>query len=512
MAAKVVFINGFDKYEQYGKVLLFNGALTIEFRLYGYFCFMSLGFIHFFSKYRLQLAASICAVLCCSCKSDFDKDNHTAYFGGLVTKTTGEYVLFCKNDKVIDTIKLDANNRFFVKFDSLPEGLYTFKYEPEYQYVYFDKNDSILVRINPEDFDESIVYSGRGAQKNNVLMDLYLKNERDKDVLFDYFDTDYKLFSAKIDSLNVLKQDFYSKKKKEIKWSDGFDKFARAMIDYNHFSKKEVYPIVHQMRTGHKILNDLPKDYYEHRENVNFNDTDLIGYAPFISYLNFMLNNVAMSSAHDADDLRDQSLEINIHKIKVADTLFKNETIKNSILNNIAFMYMLEDQNISNNKRFLDTYYRVSTDKSKQSEIRQMGNAIQQLTAGKRLPSVQLLDASGKTFNSDDIVTEKTVIFFWSESLQSHLIAAHKRIQDFQKKHPDYKFIAINVDKNQQKWTKTLANFKFGTISEYRAADFEDLRKKWVINKIHRTIITDSRGNIANAFVSLFDVAFESKM
>ncbi|MBC8882761.1 hypothetical protein H9X57_03310 [Flavobacterium piscinae] len=44
-------------------------------------------------------------------------------------------------------------------------GMYTFKYEPEYQYVYFDKNDSLMVRINPVEFDESIVYCGRGDEK-----------------------------------------------------------------------------------------------------------------------------------------------------------------------------------------------------------------------------------------------------------------------------------------------------------------------------------------------------------
>lgn len=473
---------------------------------------MSLRFIAFYKKFPLLVASSLCAVLCCSCKSDFASDNYTAYFGGLVTKRTNDYILFCKNDKVLDTLPLDNQNRFFKKFDSLAEGLYVFKYDPEYQYVYFDKNDSLLVRINPEDFDQSVVYSGRGAAKNNVLMDLYLKNESDKDLLFSYFDSDFKLFTSKIDSLNVAKQTFYSKKRKELKWSDGFDKYARAMIDYNHYSKKEVYPIVHQMRTGHKILNELPKDYYDHRKAINYNDSDLVGYSPFIGYLNFMLNNIAMSTAHPTADMKEHSLEINIHKIKVADTLFKDDAIKNAILNNIAFMYMLEDQNISNNKRFLDTFFKVSTDRSRQSEIRQMGNAIQQLTAGKRLPSIELITSKGDTIQSDSIINEKTVIFFWSESLQSHLIAAHKRIQEFQQKHPDYKFIAINVDKNQQKWVKTLSNFRFGTIPEYRAANFEDLRKKWVINKIHRTIITDSRGNIANAFVSLFDVAFESKM
>ncbi|HQX05092.1 MAG TPA: hypothetical protein PKZ44_13330, partial [Flavobacterium sp.] len=108
------------------------------------------------------------------CQKEFKDDNFTAYFGGEVINPKSNFVLFLKDDVVIDTIYLDNKNRFIQKFDSLAPGLYTFKHEPEYQYVYFDKNDSLMVRINSMEFDESIVFCGRGDEKNNFLMELYL--------------------------------------------------------------------------------------------------------------------------------------------------------------------------------------------------------------------------------------------------------------------------------------------------------------------------------------------------
>ena len=93
------------------------------------------------------------------CQKEFDKDNYTAYFGGEVINPKNNFVLFLKNDEVVDTLFLDKNNRFIKKFDSLAPGLYTFKHEPEYQYVYFDKNDSIMVRLNSNNFDEYYVKS-----------------------------------------------------------------------------------------------------------------------------------------------------------------------------------------------------------------------------------------------------------------------------------------------------------------------------------------------------------------
>ena len=105
-----------------------------------------------------------------SCGKKFKDDNYVAYFGGEVTNPTNPYVLFCKDSEIVDTIPLSKENTFFIKFDSLSPGLYSFKHEPEYQYIYFEKNDSLMVSINSKDFDQSIVFSGRGEEKNNFLM------------------------------------------------------------------------------------------------------------------------------------------------------------------------------------------------------------------------------------------------------------------------------------------------------------------------------------------------------
>jgi len=461
---------------------------------------------------KVFLFSSCLLLLLTSCNKNFKDDNYTAYFGGEVSNPTSPYVLFCKDSQVIDTILLKKDNTFFIKFDSLAPGLYSFKNEPEYQYVYFDKNDSLMVRINANDFDESIVFCGRGEEKNNFLMELYLKNEYDKKKIFNVYEKDYAGFKANIDSSYKSKKDFYDTKKSEIDWSDDFDLYAKTTLDFNYFSKKEIYPMVHKMRTGIDISKKLPADFYNYRKDIDFNNVKLTNFSPYVNYLTHMLNNLALStSLPDVSNL-DMILDMNIRKLNIADTLFKNETIKNTILNNIAFTYLLEDQNIVNNKKFLDKYYTLSTDKSQHNEIIKIGNAIQQLKTGNKLPEVDLIDPNNNKVAFQSLIKKKTVIFFWTESLESHVIAAHKKILDMEKRHPDYDFIAINVDQDQQKWTKLLSNYKFGNIREYRATNFENLKEKWVINKIHRTMIINANKTIDNAFVSLFDVKFEDNL
>ena len=190
-----------------------------------------------------------------------------------------------------------------------------------------------MVRINTGDFDNSIVFCGRGDQKNNFLMEMYLKNESDKNNMFDLFDRNYDQFSKSIDSIYARKKAFYLRKKTEINWDDKFDLYAKASLDFSHLAKKEIYPFAHERRTGEAISTKLPKDYYNFRKEIDFNNAQLTNYSPFVRYLTAMLNNVAYSEADNTFNLEETAIENNIKKLNIADTLFKNEKIKNSVLN-----------------------------------------------------------------------------------------------------------------------------------------------------------------------------------
>lgn len=464
--------------------------------------------IAYFKKLLLFINLSLLFCLG-SCQQGFRDDCFTAYFGGEVINPTNPYVVFMKDDKVIDTLKLDSKNRFFKKFDSLTPGLYTFKHDPEYQYVYFDKNDSLMVRINSNDFDESIVFCGRGDEKNNFLMELYLKNEADKKKVFELLDYNVNDFQRSIDSSYLEKKAFYTTKKQEINWSEGFDIFANASLNFNYYSKKELYPKAHEMRTGNDVRDSLATDYYDYRKNIDFNDARLNYYSPFFRYITLYLNNVV---TNPKDNSPEAVLETGIKKLTIADSLFKNEKIKNTILNNIAFSYFLEDQNISNNKTFLDRYLALSTDNSKKNEVKKLGDAIQKLFPGSQLPAVNLIDKEGNRMNSNDLLKNKSIIFFWTENMESHIIIAHKKAAEYKRKHPDYDIIAINIDCDNKEWYKGIPQLKNTDIKEFTIQSFDDLKYKWAVYKLHRTILLNKEGKIDNAFVDLLDAKFANHL
>lgn len=459
-----------------------------------------------------KLLAFTATTLLFSCGTSFESNDYTAYFGGEIINPTSKYVLFCKDSDVLDTIFLKSDNTFFKTFDSLNPGLYSFKNEPEYQYVYFDKNDSIMVRVNTQEFDESVVFCGRGEEKNNFLMELYLKNEGDKTVMFDVYDHEVPQFILEINESHNERKKFYESQKQKIEWSEDFDFYAKASLDFYHYSKKEFYPLIHKIRTGKDISNQLPSNFYDFRKSINFNDSLLINYSPFVRYLTNMMNNAAFENNYQYAANVEKSLEINIKKLHIADSIFSNDKLKNIVLNNIAFTYLLEDQNLNNNNKFFEIYHTLSSDKSKHNEISKISNAIQFLKPGKKLPSLQFEDQKGNIKPIEELITKKTILFFWSKNLESHFYASHKKALELKEKFPEYNILSICLDDNHDKWIKMLGRINHTGINELRTTNFDLLKEHWVVNKIHRTLIVDKDCTIINAFVSLYDQNFSENL
>jgi hypothetical protein len=341
-------------------------------------------------------------------------------------------------------------------------------------------------------------------------MELYLKNEADRSLMYDNFDKDVKSFIKNIDSSFAIRKSFYLKRKAEIGWDENFDVVAKASLNFHHITKKEIYPYAHQFRTGENIKTKLPSNYYEHRKEVDFENALLTNYSPFIKYVSVMLNNVSLQKDHL--DLNENSLENNIEKLNITDTLIKSQKVKNVVLNNIAMMYLLEDQNMYNNQKFIERYLQLTTDTKNKEEITEIYNSVQNLKVGNRLPNIDLIDTAKKSVAIDGLINKPTVLFFWTSHAESHFVASHRKIMDLQAKYPNYDFIAINVNDTNPNWENALKKYNFQGIKELHAVDFETIRKQWVITKIHRIIILNADGTIKNGFANLFDVNFEQNL
>ena len=269
--------------------------------------------------------------------------------------------------------------------------------------------------------------------------------------------------------------------------------------------------MIHSLRVGDEFNTSYPADYYDHRNLVDFDHQDIMQYSPMVRYLSHMLSNISFQEVHHKNiPEHEKALEMGLIKLKIADTLFKDVDVKNKVLDQITFNFLLEDQNINNTEKLLRLYNQLSTNDNKKSEIKKIESAIQKLRKDAFLPNIELVSFDSIRVESSQILNKKSVISFWTENAETHLAAMHKKANLFSKTHPEYQFIFINIDTSHDDWRTHLSKYKNDKYHYYKAEYFDKLKSDWVITKLHRTIILDGEGKIDNAFVNLFDARFDS--
>lgn len=454
-------------------------------------------------NFKLFVLCSYLVVILNACQ----KSEDATYFGGEIVNPNSNQVLLLKNDLVIDTLILDNDNRFFKKYTHLEPGLYTFKHEPEFQYVYFDKNDSLLIRLNTHSFDESLTFSGKGEAKNNFLIELFLKLQEDRATIFERVDLELEDFLSSIETSKIKFFEYYKKRKQHIAWTEDFDFYAKSMINLYFYSLKEYYPIAHHVRTNHNLANELPKSYYDFRKDIEFNHKSFTHFPPFMRYLTHYMSNVAQQKTKNNINDEDYLLKKNILKLYLTDTLFKNVETKRKIFSNIAYAYLSEDQDFKHNKSFIEHYKKVTKDDAVDKDITEIGNNIVNLSKGKKLPTACLINTAGVEVNSD-VITKKSIIFFWTAKYANHQQKSMSKMLELTEKNKTYQLIAINLDQNPSDWLKQLENINTNQIIHFQACDKEKIMEKWVILKLQKTILLNQSGEIEHAFLNMYDPKF----
>ncbi|WP_010257937.1 thioredoxin-like domain-containing protein, partial [Myroides injenensis] len=234
-----------------------------------------------------------------------------------------------------------------------------------------------------------------------------------------------------------------------------------------------------------------------------FNNEDMIQYSSYTKYLSIMLNSISNEAEMDFDP--ESKFDKNIEKLNIVDTLIKNEKVRNTIFDNITFIYLLEDQNLNNNDKFLERYFQLSTDKSKHSEIIQIQEAVQNLKYSQRLPEVDLVDTNNNPVSINKIIKKPTLMFVWTKNSLGHADGAHRRAIQMLNNNPDIQIVSVCIDGEQNEWVDFVSNYKHQNLIELRSTDFKKMKDKWIITKIQRSMILNSDGTINNAFVNIFD-------
>ena len=449
------------------------------------------------------------------------KDISHSYIAGEIINPTDKKITIFKSNVIIDTLFLDSNNRFITKIESTVAGFYGFSHGNEYQLILLEPKDSITLRVNTLDFDESLSFSGLGSKKNNYLINLFTKYENSRKNSSNLYKLDPTSFKNKLDSIKLNEIKLLKSFTSSNSISTLFKGVAINTIDYIFDSKKEAYRFI-ELNNSDDVL--YPKDFYDFRKSINYNNTLL---QEFYHYYNFLFphfDNLAYEEFIKTNNKKLFKIDntyYNLIKLNLIDSLVTNQEIKSRLTSFITRRFLSFSKTQGEASKIYNHYLNINkttSDSSKnyqKKRITTLFNSLKKLKKGKKLPIIELINTNKIPININNLINDKSLIYFWSQNSKNSFKYSHNKVKELKNKYPNINFISINIDKiSNDKWLNKLkinssycscSECKSKTpINEFKLRNAEIAKRLLGIQYIRKTIIVDSKMNIIESNVNLF--------
>lgn len=441
-----------------------------------------------------------------ACQQPKEFDSPT-YLGGQIINARAKSVVLSFQEEIIDTLMLDSNQRFLKAIPVFEEGLYTFQHGNEFQYIFLEPGDSIMMRINTWDFDESLVYSGKGGMRNEYLIDLFIENEKEDSFLRNLYYLDSRDLKKEIERLRVNKHQkldnflFESQETNNL-----YIRYARAAIDYPLYRKMEIYPL---MKKSYLNLMDFPQvsdNFYDYRNNIELNDPVL---ANFYTHRNYVMS----YTYHLAYESNANNPQVSVHSnlLNIVNDSIDDPELKSNLMNSVLQDEFFSNASLNLNRELIHTFMELSTDEEMKNQINLLILDSEQVPNGGQLTDFDVMSYNYRPFDIKSIVANRNaVIYFWSETTLEPLKLA-RRIQLLQRKFPSILFIGINIDGDgmDNLGPKTLAysNKKY-QFTLNKNSDAQSFTK----SKYSRSILVNRRGNVLDNYGNISSGQFEKSL
>jgi len=468
-----------------------------------------------FMKFSVAVLVMLTTLL--SCKNKTDDGGDYAFFGGEIINPSNDYVLLYNPEDEVDTLLLDQDNRFFKKLSDFIPGLYTFVHGGEFQWILLEPKDSLLLRLNTIDFDESLVFTGKGSRKNNYLIKTFLDNEAENQKFMLMCQMKPERFEWVLDSIRKSKLDELNEFLSKKEYSDLFKTVAKTSINYNYYANKEMYPFGYYGYGNLIHYKDLPNGFYDFRKDVNYNMDALSEFYTYNKFLYSHFNNLALQkfykTATHHDPFDSKSVVYNLEKLNLIDSLVNSKIIKNNLLKYTTRDFVSTCEDSAEIQQVLNSFLEKSTNENDKEVIKGLVFSVKGLKRGNKLPNITLVNYEDKDVVLDSIIAKPTVIYFWSSTLPLLMRNSHYKVSLLKTKYPNIDFIGINInDDDKSHWKNVLSQYKFPVAHEYQFKDPHGAQEALAINSVNKSILVNKDSEIIEPNGLLFTSEFEEQL
>lgn len=432
-----------------------------------------------------------------------EKDSMT-YFGGKIINPKSDFVLLYNQDKLIDSLFLDKDDKFAGKYKDFKEDFYLFKHGDEFQHVYIQSQDSILIRLNTWFFDETLVFSGQGADKNNILIDWFLESEKEnKNIKINKF---YKLpptlFKSKMDSLLDLRQQKIERfKSKNENLPKGYLNILDIVVNYPIYTRFEAYP---RRNRHYNKTKEYPKTtmvFYDFRDKINLNSDSLKHLGQYSNYIAYRLYNTV-----NTEGLTSKSEGFAEALLHTIDKNITNEKLKNIFLFEMLVKDFLDRSSCGIDKKSFHKYFKLSSDIENKKQVQRIINDIKNLHGGETLMDFQITDYL-KTQRSIKKITKNknSAICFWNPKYTTSA-SLKKRMSYLTIKFPKVNFILVKISDINSDYVHGI------DIKSQYYLEPSSHANLFLTSKLPRVLLVNKKGTIVNGYAYIYSPYFNKQV
>ncbi len=435
----------------------------------------------------------------------------SAWIGGEIINPVSSYIELFKDGNLIDSIRLDAQNRFLYQVDNVDKGIYIFRHK-EHQMFYLEPNDSIMLRVNTLEFDKSLTFSGRGAERNNFLIQIFNHNEEENKQSRHLYSLEVDAFLSKVDSMSLAKYKILDRFIDRYKPCDDFYEVAESSILYNKYLKLEFYAFINSPYKANENSAELPENYFDFRKKIDYNNKNLQSYYTYFRFLSWHFDYLAYDRYKNEHPFDRKSIAHYQNKIQLIDEYVNLNSLKDNLFRNTTRRYIMHSNNVEDISSALSTFLAHSNNEAHINEITTMANSAKNLTDGKQMPDVLLIDAHNATHSFKDIIKHPTVVLFWSTHASNQARSLLLKVEELKIKYPEYHYIAINTDKDKELWENYSVRLGFLPSHSLRFENPSEAIDILMLNSLNKAIVLDQNALILGTSENLFSYRFEQNL
>ena len=447
------------------------------------------------NKYFKYFTILLILVSLISCKSE-KKLTHV-YFGGKIIHPKSSHVILYSMDQAIDTFYLDKDGKFVGKIKLASDGLYYFSHGYENQHVYLEAGDSLLLRLNTWNFDESLVFVGKGAERNNILIDCFLEHEKESFSFHENNKLAPKEFKQKIESSLKSKLKLFDEYvENHPEETEDYKNILKVALTYPLYARMEKYPILNAKYAESDHLPKINDSFYEYRKVAKIDNDSLIYYPPYSQYVRNYLYNETYSLGHPPMK-KNYSSKFTFDLLTIIDKKISFEKTKNAFLKQTVISHFYNKSSCILNEETFEKFFKLSTNEEDKIQIKKLMNDTQSVPILEKLQDFGINDYSNVSKSVYEIIQQKNaLLFFWSPEYvsESYIVS---RMNFLSTNFLNIIFIPVKIDGKKFDRLESL-----DIKSQYYLPD-NSKANEFLTSKMPRCILVDKNGKVMNGFASI---------